>query len=299
MINNSRADHIHKLLSLTEKFKDTASVLEDPEGSSNPQPFKKKKSAFSRYEAMSTQIQPKEVKETSLLEFKHVDTLGKGAFGAVYLVEHEITKKRYAMKMLSKAQIEAQKLQRYALTERKILATINHPFVVKLHYAFQTYDKLIFVMDYCPGGDLLDIIKKYKKLDEQLVKKYAAEIVLALECLHKAEIIYRDLKPANVVIDKDGHACLTDFGLAKEADMTHSFCGSLAYLSPEMLSRRGHTRTLDWYLLGVLIYECYTGKPPFYDTNKSELLNNIKVGRYKPFEASAEMKDIVAKVSCS
>ena len=109
-----------------------------------------------------------------MLEFKHVDTLGKGAFGAVYLVENEITKKKYALKMLSKAQIEAQKLQRYALTERKILATINHPFVVKLHYAFQTYDKLIFIMDYCPGGDLLDMIKKYKKLDEQLIKKYAA-----------------------------------------------------------------------------------------------------------------------------
>lgn len=81
--------------------------------------------------------------------------------------------------------------------------------------------------------------------------------------------------------------------------MTHSFCGSLAYLSPEMLSRRGHTRTLDWYLLGVLIYECYTGKPPFYDPNKAELLNNIKVGKFKPFEASAEMKDIVTQVIVS
>lgn len=81
------------------------------------------------------------------------------------------------------------------------MATINHPFVVKLHYAYQTHDKLIFVMDYCPGGDLLDMVKKHKKLDEMLVKKYAAEVVLALQCLHKAEIIYRDLKPANVVID--------------------------------------------------------------------------------------------------
>ncbi len=105
--------------------------------------------------------------------------------------------------------------------------------------------------------------------------------MLALEALHKAEIIYRDLKPGNVVIDKEGHALLTDFGLSKEASLAHSFCGSTAYMAPEMLWRRGHTKVLDWYLLGVLIYEALTGRPPFWDINKEALLNNIKSGRYK------------------
>lgn len=123
-------------------------------------------------------------------------------------------------------------------------------------------------MDYCPGGDMLKLIKAQGTLQENVVKNYAAEITLALEALHKAEIIYRDLKPGNVIFDKNGHACLTDFGLSKEASLSHSFCGSTAYLAPEMLWRRGHTKVLDWYLLGVLIYECLTGRPPFWDTNK-------------------------------
>jgi serine/threonine protein kinase len=109
------------------------------------------------------------------------------------------------LKVLSKAQVEAQKLLRYAMTERRILSTVSHPFIVKLHYAYQTPDKLIFIMDYCPGGDLLEVVRKNKRLSEDLIKKYAAEIVLALQELHKAEIIYRDLKPANVVIDREGN----------------------------------------------------------------------------------------------
>lgn len=125
-----------------------------------------------------------------------------------------------------------------------------------------------------------------------------AEIVLAIEALHRAEIIYRDLKPSNIIIDCDGHACLTDFGLSKEAALAHSFCGSTAYLAPEMLWRRGHTKVLDWYLLGVVIYECLTGRPPFWDSNKEQLLANIKSGRYKPLgaEFSREVRDLVEKV---
>ena len=125
-----------------------------------------------------------------------------------------------------------------------------------------------------------------------------AEIVLAIEALHRAQIIYRDLKPSNIIIDVDGHACLTDFGLSKEAALAHSFCGSTAYLAPEMIWRRGHTKVLDWYLLGVVIYECLTGRPPFWDSNKEQLLANIKSGRYKPLNGSFsnEVRDLVEKV---
>jgi serine/threonine protein kinase len=192
-----------------------------------------------------------------------------------------------------------QNILRYAMTERKILSTVNHPFIVKLRYAFQTHEKLYLVMDYCPGGDLLALIKKFGVLEEHLLRKYMAEIVLAIEALHRAEIIYRDLKPSNIIIDSDGHACLTDFGLSKEAALAHSFCGSTAYLAPEMLWRRGHTKVLDWYLLGVVIYECLTGRPPFWDSNKEQLLANIKSGRYKPLgpEFSKEVRDLVEKVN--
>lgn len=106
------------------------------------------------------------------------------------------------------------------------------------------------------------------------------------------------MKPSNIILDCDGHACLTDFGLSKEAALAHSFCGSTAYLAPEMLWRRGHTKVLDWYLLGVVIYECLTGRPPFWDSNKEQLLANIKSGRYKPLgaEFSREVRDLVEKV---
>ena len=119
------------------------------------------------------------------------------------------------MKLLSKAQIKQNRLLPYVQMEKKILSMVKHPFIVGLHYAFQTADKLILVMTYCPGGDMLELTKKLKRMDEERIRRYTAEIILGLECLHKAEIIYRDLKPANVVLDKDGHACITDFGLAK------------------------------------------------------------------------------------
>jgi serine/threonine protein kinase len=124
-------------------------------------------------------------------------------------------------------------------------------------------------------------------------------VVLALEELHKAEIIYRDLKSGNIILDEDGHACLTDFGLSKEASVSHSFCGSSAYMAPEMLYQRGHTKVLDWYLLGLFIYECLVGRPPFWDMNKEKLFTNIKSGRYAKLDKrySQEVKDLIEQVT--
>lgn len=154
------------------------------------------------------------IKEIGLSSFRKLSLLGRGAFGEVYLAENVQDGQRYAVKVLDKGMIMRQNILRYAMTERKILSTINHPFVVKLRFAFQTADKLYLVMDYCPGGDLLSLVKK-ATLNEHQLMKYMAEIVLAIEALHRAEIIYRDLKPSNIILDADGHACLTDFGLSK------------------------------------------------------------------------------------
>jgi serine/threonine protein kinase len=128
------------------------------------------------------------------------------------------------------------------------------------------------ILEYCPGGDLGKVLEQEKRFDEARARIYLAEILLALEDLHKRDIIFRDLKPDNVVLDAQGHALLTDFGLSKEGVLdnqaANSFCGSVAYLAPEMLKRSGHGKSVDWYLLGVLLYEMLVGIPPYYSNNK-------------------------------
>ncbi len=127
------------------------------------------------------------------------------------------------------------------------------------------------VMDYCPNGDLKKLLNHYKKLSEEQARTYIGEVALALEALHNENIVFRDLKPENVVLDDNGHAMLTDFGLSKQGvkdNISKSFCVSLAYLAPEMLFRIGHSRMVDWYLLGVLLYELVIGVTPYYSNNR-------------------------------
>jgi serine/threonine protein kinase len=185
---------------------------------------------------------------------------------------------------------------RYVLTERAVLANSDHPFIVKLRYAFQTHNKLFLVMDFCPGGDLETLLTREKgQLTEERAKFYIAEIILAIKDLHSRNIIYRDLKPENVVIDGGGHALLVDFGMAKDAVSkaetgAATFCGSIKYLAPEMLNQLGHGQALDWYLLGVLLYEMIVGVTPFFSSNKDTLFNNIRYGKLKlPRTASPEL----------
>ena len=137
--------------------------------------------------------------------------LGKGSFGEVYLVEKVTNKKFYAMKVLQKNKIQNQNLLKYAMAERNIMVEMNHQFVVKLNYSFQTIDKLFLIMDYCPGGDLSQYLEIEKSFNEAKAKFYTCEILLGIEALHSKDIIFRDLKPDNVVLGEDGHAQLTDF----------------------------------------------------------------------------------------
>ena len=151
-----------------------------------------------------------------------------------------------------------------------------------LNYAFQTRDKLFLILEYCPGGDLGKVLEQEKRFDEARARIYLAEILLALEDLHKRDIIFRDLKPDNVVLDTQGHALLTDFGLSKEGVLdnqaANSFCGPVAYLAPEMLKRSGHGKSVDWYLLGVLLYEMLVGMPPYFNRDREKLVSNIQKG---------------------
>jgi len=197
-------------------------------------------------------------------DFMPLKILGSGSFGEVYLVREIRSSELYAMKVLTKAKIFGNNLVRYAKTERDVLSYTKHPFIVGLNYAFQTETKLFLILDFCPGGDLGRVLQREGRLNEERARKYLCEVLMAIEALHKRDIIFRDLKPDNVVIDTDGHACLTDFGLSKEGVFdpsrgAKSFCGSVAYLAPEMIRKAGHGKSVDWYLLGVLLYEMIVG----------------------------------------
>ena len=148
--------------------------------------------------------------------FKIEKSIGKGAFGKVFLVTMKTTGKQYAMKVLNKKEIIKNRLIRYAVTEKNVVTKIEHPFIVRCYFSFQTKDMLYMILEYCPNGNLGDLLDNVNNLSEDHTKMYAAEILLALEELHKHDIIYRDLKPDNIVIDEEGHAKLTDFGLSKE-----------------------------------------------------------------------------------
>ena len=256
------------------------------------------KTKFSQYKAILSK-QPKTSKILS--NFLGICELGRGSFGDVYLVLHKQTNKLHAMKILRKDKIFERNMMKYALTERNVLAYIRHPFIVPLNYAFQTSSKLFLVLEYCPGGDLSSHLLAEKCFSESRAKIYICEILLALEELHKNDVIYRDLKPENIVLDKNGHALLTDFGLSKEGVLdsfaAQSFCGSLAYLAPEIIQRNGHGKAVDWYLLGIVFYEMVVGVPPFFSSDKDELLNNISNGKLKiPAYLTNEAKDLIREV---
>lgn len=181
-------------------------------------------------------------KKFSTNDFVAHQLLGAGSFGEVFLVERKSDKKLLAMKVLCKLKVADQDLERYALSERNIMATMKHPFISQLLYAFQTREKLFLVSDYCSGGDLSQYLEIEGTFPEEKAKLYIQEVLLALEALHEQNILYRDLKPDNVVIDHEGHVLLTDFGLSREGvelgDLgADSFCGSYAYLSPEVVMK--------------------------------------------------------------
>jgi serine/threonine protein kinase len=214
-------------------------------------------------------------------DFKMISVIGKGSFGKVVLVSKKDTGHLYAMKILSKEHCVRRRQVRHTKTERDVLAMVSHPYIVNLHYAFQTSDKLYFVMDYCPGGDMFHHLAKQRRFSERVSCVYSAEIVLALEYLHSFGIIYRDLKPENLLLDANGHIKLADFGLAKDNvhEATHgatSACGTPAYLSPEVVNKQTHGTAVDWWGLGMVTFEMLTGLPPWYSPDHKKILRQIK-----------------------
>uniref|UniRef100_A0A8C7V6R5 Ribosomal protein S6 kinase n=1 Tax=Oncorhynchus mykiss TaxID=8022 RepID=A0A8C7V6R5_ONCMY len=220
-------------------------------------------------------------------QFELRKVLGQGSFGKVFLVK-KITGpdagQLYAMKVLKKATLKVRDRVRTKM-ERDILVEVNHPFIVRLHYAFQTEGKLYLILDFLRGGDLFTRLSKEVMFTEEDVKFYLAELALALDHLHGLGIIYRDLKPENLPMYhfQLGSFCcplfVPDFGLSKESidheNKAYSFCGTVEYMAPEVVNRRGHTLSADWWSYGVLMFEMLTGTLPFQGKDRKETMTMI------------------------
>jgi serum/glucocorticoid-regulated kinase 2 len=190
-------------------------------------------------------IAPNKRKQISAGDFQMIKVIGRGGFSRVLLIRKKDTGRLYAMKIVKKNKIIREKKIKPILSERAILETLDHPFIVKLHWAFQSKEELFFVMDICTGGEIFFHLNNFKKFNEKLAKFYFIEILLGLEYLHSKDIVYRDIKPENILVDIEGHVKIADFGLAKiipQREKSFSFCGSPEYMSPEMLKGRGHDK---------------------------------------------------------
>mmetsp|Transcript_51478 Transcript_51478/g.122420 ORF Transcript_51478/g.122420 Transcript_51478/m.122420 type:complete len:806 (-) Transcript_51478:24-2441(-) len=309
LLRNSRQDAVQRLLLRTGAESgflacgcgDAAGGLGLPQelskpsdGASSSRPRQSSRS-FSKLRADSIEVVGPD-------SFMLKSMLGKGSFGEVYKVVHRKTGQAFAMKVLRKSKIFSRNLVRYAVTERNLLSYIKHPFIVRLHYAFQTPTCLAMVLQYCPGGNLAALIAQEGRVSEPLSRLYIAEVFLAIEYLHERKVVYRDMKPENVVLDDGSHAMLTDFGLSKEGVEglrgTRSFCGSTAYLAPEVLAKAGHGPPVDLYGLGVLLHELLIGQPPYYSRDRKTLLRNIaeaslQVPQYVTSEATSFIQSML------
>ncbi|ERS96315.1 AGC/RSK protein kinase [Sporothrix schenckii ATCC 58251] len=262
--------------------------------------------AFRRtYSSNSIKVRDVEVGPQS---FDKIKLIGKGDVGKVYLVREKKSSRLYAMKVLSKKEmIKRNKIKR-ALAEQEILATSNHPFIVTLYHSFQSEDYLYLCMEYCSGGEFFRALQTRpgKCIPEDDARFYAAEVTAALEYLHLMGFIYRDLKPENILLHQSGHIMLSDFDLSKQSDIggkptmiigkngastsslptidtkscianfrTNSFVGTEEYIAPEVIKGSGHTSAVDWWTLGILIYEMLYGTTPFKGKNRNATFANI------------------------
>ncbi|ODV92002.1 hypothetical protein CANCADRAFT_30275 [Tortispora caseinolytica NRRL Y-17796] len=228
---------------------------------------------------ISAKLQTASVEPLSIEQFELLKVIGKGSFGKVMQVRKKDTNRIYALKTIRKAHVVSKSEVTHTLAERTVLAQVRNPFIVPLKFSFQSPEKLYLVLPFINGGELFHHLQKEGRFSLNRSRFYTAELLSALECLHSFNVIYRDLKPENILLDFTGHIALCDFGLCKlnmaERDKTNTFCGTPEYLAPELLVGRGYTKVVDWWTLGVLLYEMLTGLPPFYDENTNVMYRKI------------------------
>lgn len=246
----------------------------------------------------------KEKKKVSLDDFEFLKVLGKGTFGKVILCKEKTTNHLYAIKILKKQVIIAKDEVAHTLTENRVLQTTKHPFLTQLKYSFQTPDRLCFVMEYVNGGELFFHLSRERIFSEDRTRFYGAEIISALGYLHENNIVYRDLKLENLLLDKDGHIKIADFGLCKEemyyGASTKTFCGTPEYLAPEVLEDNDYGRAVDWWGTGVVMYEMMCGRLPFYNRDHDILfelilLQQVKFPRTLSEDATSLLSGLLVK----
>jgi len=283
--------------------------------------------------------QAKKKKRYNVTDFKIIKTIGKGAFGEVRVVVEKNSEQVYALKMMSKKEMIAKKQVSHIQAERNLLAAADNEWLVKMNFSFQDNTWLYLVMEYCAGGDLMTILMRDDILSEPQTRFYMSELSQAIKSVHDLKFVHRDLKPDNVLISNTGHVKLSDFGLAKgfaskeqdyinkyekekekikqggpvrksrtqykrDRKLMFSTVGTPDYIAPEVFSQKGYGVEVDWWSLGVIMFECLVGYPPFYA--EQPLQTCRKIVNYKrtlkiPSEAglSREAKDILLKLICS
>lgn len=245
-----------------------------------------------------------ELKRKKPSDFEQLKVLGTGTYGKVLLVRDKVTRKLYAQKQLKKASmiVEEKKVVQ-TKTEKEILESVRHPYIVKLFYAMQDQQKLYLILEYAQGGELFHHLASKAMLTDDTVSFYCAEMILALVHLHKnVGVVYRDLKPENCLLDAFGHLVLTDFGLSKvaaeDAGRCKTFLGTLEYMAPEVLLGQDYDYAVDWWSLGTVCYDLLTGKPPYPGNSSKMIMNKIKKSKRPdfPFFISADARDFMTKL---
>ncbi|KAJ3205521.1 camp-dependent protein kinase catalytic subunit [Clydaea vesicula] len=234
----------------------------------------------------------------SLTDFNVDRTLGTGSFGRVHLVRLKSASKYYAMKVLKKSEVVRMKQVEHTINEKNILEQLEFPFLISTLSTFQDCANIYFVMEFVSGGELFSYLRRCGRFPNNVARFYASEVFLAFEYLHGKDIIYRDLKPENLLIDHEGHIKITDFGFAKHVpDITWTLCGTPDYLAPEIIQSKGYGKAVDWWALGVLIYEMLAGHPPFFDEDHFKLYEKIVACKPKfPAHFDPAAKDLVKRL---
>jgi CRP-like cAMP-binding protein len=231
-------------------------------------------------EEMKSEVKRAAGKKIVQADLEIIGTLGKGSFGHVQLLKHKETGETYALKSVWKAQVVQTGQQGHIMSEKRVMEIMDHPFIIKLYSTFRDKDKLYFVLEPSLGGELFSVLQDRTLLDGPTARFYASCVVSAFSYMHERNIIYRDLKPENLLLDKDGFLKITDFGFAKDisSGRTWTLCGTPDYLAPEIVSGKGHGKGVDWWTLGIFIYELLASYPPFYDEDPMKTYAKIMHG---------------------